>query len=250
MQPGPHQAITATRVPHAPFFRPRSNTAGLALLAANSSGEDESDGDSTNADDSSSSSSSDDEPVAARILDYRALMQPPMRGPGASRTRVRSLCGPADPQLKLSLTVLRIRHALRSPSVLAPPSASVQALSSSLAELSALLASMTSTPLSPLGPFLPILDRLMQDVRDVLGTPAWGREGRRTLGKEEAKVALGVVQRWGRTGVASAGGSDRKGKGRETDKDQDDGWVREVRDLVAQVRSTLSVVCASRNAPV
>ncbi|GAA5990895.1 hypothetical protein JCM11641_002874 [Rhodosporidiobolus odoratus] len=143
--------------------------------------------------------------------------------PGAFRSGTSSS---ARSDLKLSLAVLRARHALAAQQYEAL-AAALKALAAALPPLST-FSSTSATGKNAFGVFLPILDRLAKDVRATLADEDKGRGFRRAkLSKEDAKALVALRQRWSGTGRGDGGG---KGKGKESDAD----WVSTVGELVSQ----------------
>lgn len=233
--------ITSTRQPRPAFFRDRRSR---TLSSSSFSGEAESS--------QSESSSSDDDPTdfddafEARVSSRyqsdhsrRSLSISPGPASPLSTTR-RSVSGGVPPSfgnpskrqhLKLSLSLLRIRQSLAALARPDAPSPNCEALTASLKALAASL----PADLGTLGPFLPILARLAKDLVEEFKSDARGREGRRSLSKEEAKRLVGLRQRW-------CAGDSGKGKGRERDGGDAD-WVPEILEHVDKVSSRVPPLC-------
>ncbi|GAA6014765.1 hypothetical protein JCM10207_006933 [Rhodosporidiobolus poonsookiae] len=225
-----------------PFLRRPSSTSSSSFLSSTTSISEESSDESTSDSDSedddetegyySSSGLSGDEARFIRRLDLSASGGAGGGPPGPARFPAgasaaggpRSGATSARSNLKLSLAVLRARHALKAQAYDALASA-LKSLAAALPPLSSLVSSGTSG--NALGVFVPLLARLAKDVRDALVGDERGREFRRTkLSREDAKALVALKQRW----TAASRGDGTKGKGKEVETD----WVTVVEDVVAK----------------
>lgn len=226
--------ITQTRTPQLSYFRPRR---GLFDLPSVSDDDDASSSESSpsswlsgNLSADSVSSLTDSKGASSSSNSFRPGGGGLFSEASGSRERydrpntkvlLYSLRTSPPKAVKLSLAIARARQALSA--------LSFEALSNSLKSLSAVIPVDTST----LGSFVPILARLAFDLEEILKAEEFGKEYRRTLGKEEAKALVALRQRW-------SGGN--KGKGKETEE----GWVGKIREAVERVSEPVLVTLFSR----
>jgi hypothetical protein len=149
-------------------------------------------------------------------------------------------------QIKLSISVLRVRRSLPAPSMSTSAATSYVVLTLALKSLASALPRLLD---EELGIFLPILARLAKDISVALfplnpastaldgddrNHEAEDRAHRRSLGKEEARAMIALRQKWSRTGEDSK----VKGKGKVREGEGEREWVQQVNDLVKQVRGS------------